>query len=161
MIPTFAIRALPHQAASPADHMAIIDALHRFTWGLDAKDEQLLASAFSEEGIADFSPAAQRIGMEFPPLNGRENIASALSQFVANLSTSHSASNARVAVSGDQAKMQALVEAQHLAIADHTRHYLMKNVYSLSLSRNGEIWLIDQLSIDNIWSDGDINVIAG
>jgi SnoaL-like domain len=129
--------------------------------GLDAKDSNLLASAFSEKGVADFSPAASRIGIQFPPLEGRETIAGALGQFVSGLSTSHTVGNARVTVTNDNAELQALVEAQHLPKADHSRHYLMKNVYTLSLSRKGSTWFIDQLSIDNIWADGDLKLITG
>jgi hypothetical protein len=157
----FTIKALAGQIASPSDQIGVIDALHRFTWGLDAKDKELLASAFSDKGIADFSPAATRIGIQFPPLEGKETIAGALGQFVSGLSTSHTVGNARVSVANDKAELQALVEAQHLPKADHSRHYLMKNVYTLSLSRSGSTWLIDHLSIDNIWADGDLKVIIG
>jgi SnoaL-like domain len=161
MTSEFNIKALASQNASPADQIGVIDALHRFTWGLDAKDPVLLASAFSAKGVADFSPAAKRIGIQFPPLEGRDTIAGALSQFVSGLSTSHTVGNARVNVENDKAQLQALVEAQHLPKGDHSRHYLMKNAYTIALSRGGDRWLIDHLSIDNIWADGDLKVITG
>jgi hypothetical protein len=161
MTTEFSINAIAQQNASPADYIGVVDALHRFTWGLDAKDAALIASAFADQGIADFSPAAQRIGIQFPPLQGRDVIAAALGQFVSALSTSHTVGNARVHVDGNKARLQALVEAQHLPKADHSRHYLMKNIYTLSLTLVGDAWVIDHLSIDNIWADGDIKLITG
>jgi hypothetical protein len=157
----FNIHALSTQHASSSEHIAVIDALHRFTWGLDAKDSALLASAFAADGVADFSPAANRIGIQFPPLRGSATIASSLLQFVSPLTTSQTVGNARVQVTGDRATPQALVEAQHLPSADHSRHYLMKNVYTVLLSRDGENWRIDEMSIVNIWADGDLKVITG
>ena len=60
------------------DRYEVIDALHRFAIGLDTKDLTLLESAFTADAIADFTPAATKVGMEFPVLTGRDAIVSAL-----------------------------------------------------------------------------------
>jgi SnoaL-like domain len=56
------------------DRYEVIDALHRFAIGLDTKNPILLESAFTVDAIADFTPAAQKVGMEFPVLTGSDAI---------------------------------------------------------------------------------------
>ena len=143
------------------DRYEVIDALHRYAIGLDTKDLTLLESAFTADAIADFTPAATKVGMEFPLLTGREAIVSALSQFLANYTTSHTVGNARAQVKGDIANLYALVEAQHVPLSDRSRHFLFKNQYMINLVREGNLWLIKHLHIENLWTDGDLKVITG
>jgi hypothetical protein len=67
--------------------------------------------------------------------------------------------NPRIALGGDRATLVALVEAQHLPSGDHRRHLLLKNIYTVELSRDGVRWVIDRLRIDNVWFDGDPTVL--
>jgi hypothetical protein len=143
------------------DRYEVIDALHRFAISLDTKNLTLLESAFTADAIADFTPAATKVGMEFPVLTGRDAIVSALSQFLANYTTSHTVGNARAQVKGDAANLYALVEAQHVPLADRSRHFLFKNQYTTDLVRDGNLWLIKHLYIENLWTDGDLKVITG
>ena len=143
------------------DRYEVIDALHRYAIGLDTKDLTLLESAFTSDAVADFTPAATKVGMEFPLLTGREAIVSALSQFLANYTTSHTVGNARAQVKGDIANLYALVEAQHVPLSDRSRHFLFKNQYMINLVREGNLWLIKHLHIENLWTDGDLKVITG
>jgi SnoaL-like domain len=143
------------------DRYEVIDALHRFTIGLDTKDRALLESAFTNNAIADFTPAATKVGMEFPVLTGRDVIVSALSQFLADYTTSHTVGNARAKIKGDAANLYALVEAQHVPLVDRSRHFLFKNQYISDLEREGDRWLIKHLHIENLWTDGDLKVITG
>jgi hypothetical protein len=153
--------AMLQQNASVADHIAVVDALHRFTWGMDTDSGDLIASAFAENGVADFSPAAKKIGIVFPPIEGRKAIEQALVPFAASLITSHTVGNARVEVSGNQARLRALVEAQQISVRDRKRAILMKNDYDVALVRDGDRWLITRMTIDNIWSDGDAKTLTG
>jgi ketosteroid isomerase-like protein len=148
-------------ANSGNDELSAIDALYRFAQGLDTDDAAMLSSAFAEDAIADFSPAAAKLGIPFPVLSGRDNIVGALIAFVAPLATSHSVTNPRIAINGDSASLSALVEAQHLLAKDRTRNSLMKNRYQVELVRSVSQWLIKSLVIDNIWSQGDVRVITG
>lgn len=143
------------------DRYEVIDALHRFAIGLDTKDRTLLESAFISDAIADFTPAATKVGMEFPVLTGREVIVSALSQFLANYTTSHTVGNARAQIKGDTANLYALIEAQHVPLSDQSKHFLFKNQYTIELVRDGDLWLIKHLHIENLWIDGDLKVITG
>jgi ketosteroid isomerase-like protein len=152
------INAAAHNAN---DELSAIDALYRFAQGLDTDDAAMLSSAFAEDAIADFSPAAAKLGIPFPLLSGRDNIVGALSGFVAPLATSHSVANPRVVINGDSASLSALVEAQHLPAKDRTRHLLMKNRYQVELVRAGSQWQIKSVVIDNLWWQGDVSVITG
>lgn len=144
-----------------ADKFAVIETLYRFAAGIDLRDNELLASAFAEDAVSDFGPAAAKAGFEYPVLQGRDTIVSALSGSLGQVDTTHSVSNPRVSINGDSAHMNALVEAQHLLQNDHSRHYLMKNRYDVELVRQGGLWLIERVTIDNVWRTGDPGVLSG
>jgi SnoaL-like domain len=155
------VHAQTRAGAAPAEKLEVVDALYRFAQGMDEDNPQLLRSAFATDAVADFSPAAKRLGIEFPVLRGRETIAGALTPFAAPLDTSHTVSNPRVQIKGRTATLSALVEAQHLPSKDHSRHILMKNRYAVDLVREGSTWVITKMVIDNIWFDGDAKVLSG
>jgi len=144
-----------------SDQLAVADTLYRFAAGIDLKDPGLLASAFAEDAISDFRPAAAKAGFDYPVLTGRDTIVAALSNSLTAFDTTHSVSNPRVSVDGDKAHLDALVEAQHVPRADHSRHYLMKNRYDVDLVRHGDMWVIQRVTIDNVWRSGDPSVLAG
>ncbi|RXG31836.1 nuclear transport factor 2 family protein [Leeuwenhoekiella marinoflava] len=144
-----------------ADKLAVMDALYRFAAGIDQRDKDLLMSAFAEDAISDFRPAGKKAGFEYPVLEGRETIVSALRGSLTNLDTTHSVSNPRVKIDGNKATLDALVEAQHVPSNDPTRHYLMKNQYEIEMIKQDELWVIKHVVIDNVWRTGDPNVLAG
>jgi septum formation inhibitor-activating ATPase MinD len=144
-----------------ADKFAVVETLYRFAAGIDLRDNELLASAFAEDAVSDFGPAAAKAGFEYPVLEGRDTIVSALSGSLGQVDTTHSVSNPRVSIDGDSAHMDALVEAQHVLQNDHSRHYLMKNRYDVVLVRQGALWLIQRVTIDNVWRTGDPAVLSG
>lgn len=144
-----------------ADKFAIVEVLHRYTAGLDLRNTDLLISAFTVDAISDFRPAGKKAGFEYPVLEGREAIIKALLGSLNNIDTTHSVSNALVTLDGDKAVMYALVEAQHLPSKDHSRNYLMKNQYDVELVRQSGVWVIQRVTIDNIWRTGDPTVLAG
>ncbi|MEE4453565.1 nuclear transport factor 2 family protein [Novosphingobium resinovorum] len=150
----------PTYPSYTADSLAAVEALYRFAAGIDLKDTDLLASAFAADAVSDFGPAAAKAGFEYPVLQGRENIVAALSGSLKSLATTHSVSNPRVTVDGDRARLDALVEAQHVPAADPSRHYLMKNRYDVELVRNDDAWVIQRVTIDNLWRSGDPAVLS-
>lgn len=147
--------------AQAADKLAVVEALHRFAAGIDLRDRELLSSSLAENAVSDFRPAAAKAGFEYPVIEGRDAIVSALSTSLSSLDTTHSVTNARVILDGDTARMDALVEAQHVPRNDPTRHCLMKNRYDVELARNGEVWVITRNTVDNVWRSGDIAVLSG
>lgn len=142
------------------EKLAVIDALHRFAAGIDMRDKDLLASSLAENAVQDFRPAAAKAGFEYPVIEGRDYIVEALSAALCSLDTTHSVTNARVVIDGDKARLDALVEAQHVPRNDHSRHYLMKNRYDVALVRYGDVWLIERTTVDNIWRSGDLTVLS-
>jgi hypothetical protein len=143
-----------------ADKFAVIETLYRFAAGIDLRDNDLLASAFAVNAISDFRPAGKKAGFEYPVLEGRETIVAALMGSLNQIDTTHSVSNPRVKVDGDKALMDALVEAQHVPLKDPTHYYLMKNRYDVELIRQGDIWVIQRVTIDNVWRMGDLTVLT-
>lgn len=151
----------PSFTGDTADKLMAVDALYRFASGIDLRDQSLLASALAENAISDFRPAAAKAGFDYPVIEGRDVIVAALRASLATLDTTHSVTNARVTIDGDTARLDALVEAQHVPRSDPTRHYLMKNRYDVELARAGDGWVITRNTVDNIWRTGDIAVLAG
>lgn len=152
---------IEQQIINVRDRLEIVDALYRFGAGIDSCQAELLASAFTAEAVADFRPAAQKAGLEFPLLTGRESIVKTLISSVGALDTTHVVTNPRTKISGDTAKLYAIVEAQHLPPQDHSRHFLMKNPYEVDLVREGDRWLIGNLVIKNTWFTGEPKVLMG
>ncbi|WP_285469944.1 nuclear transport factor 2 family protein [Actinokineospora globicatena] len=141
------------------DRQEIVDTLHRFAFGRDLGDRALFESAFTADAEFDFRPAATKCGLEVPLFEGIEMIAGIVLD--PRLHTTHSVTNTRVSVDGDTASLSAIVEAQHLPAADHSRHALLKNLYAATLVRDGKRWRIKHVTIDNVWYTGDPQVIVG
>ena len=150
----------PSLTNEAADELAVIDALYRFAAGIDLRDKRLLSSALAENAISDFRPAAAKAGFEYPVIEGRDIIVAALTASLAKLDTTHSVTNPRVTIDGDTARLDALVEAQHVSQDDHTRSYLMKNRYDVELARKDDGWVITRNTVDNVWRSGDISVLS-
>lgn len=147
-------------AQQTADKLQVVEALYRFAAGIDLRDKDLLASSLAENAVSDFRPAAAKAGFEYPVIEGRETIVSALLTSLGTLDTTHSVSNPRVTIDGDIARMDVLVEAQHVLRNDGTRHYLMKNRYDVELARSGDVWVITRNTVDNVWRSGDLAVLS-
>ena len=144
----------------PGDRAAIVDALYRFGAGQDLHDRSLFESAFSPGATVDFTAPAQRLGATIPVFAGLHEISDAILSATSNLDTTHTVTNPRVtAYDGKRATLFALVEAQHLPQGDHTRHLLLKNIYTVELSGQGNQWVIDHMKIDNVWLTGDPSVL--
>ncbi|RFU86881.1 nuclear transport factor 2 family protein [Streptomyces triticagri] len=162
-------RALTTPADAPAaalaelrDRTEITDALLRFALGQDLEDRELFASAFTADAELDFRPAAARWGAEPPLMVGRDTIVTTiLAMFTGRVDTTHQVTNPRISIDGDTARLTALVEAQHLLVADRRTHALLKNPYDVDLVRDGDRWLIRRLRIDNTWYTGDPTAIFG
>lgn len=143
------------------DRFAVIDTLYRFAAGIDQRDQALLASAFTDDAVSDFGPAAAKAGFDYPVLTGRDTIVATLAAALAQLDTTHTVGNPRVVIDGDRAQLDALVEAQHVPRDYPSRHYLMKNRYDVRLVRSGATWRIARVTVDNVWPSGDPAVLAG
>ncbi|MGJ6966721.1 nuclear transport factor 2 family protein [Streptosporangium sp. G11] len=77
----------PTAPTATADKLAVVETLYRYAAGLDLRDRALLASAFADDAVADFGPATKKAGHEYPPVEGGEIIAAALSDSLSHLDT--------------------------------------------------------------------------
>ena len=141
------------------DRVEIIDALYRFAAGQDLHDPMLLRSAFAENAILDFVQPAKRFGVDLQPFAGRENIVDSIWAALAELDTTHTVTNPRVDIKGNEATLFSLVEAQHVLRQDRGRNLLLKNFYWVWLERAGEKWAITRMRIENAWHAGDPKVL--
>jgi hypothetical protein len=149
------------QLRQVVDREEVIDALYRFGLGQDLRDRDLFASAFAADAVLDFRPAATKCGLDIPLMEGRDTIVDIILNPETRIDTTHVVSNARVDLAGDSARLTAIVEAQHLPKADHSRHTLLKNLYAVDAVRDGSHWVMRRVHIDNVWYTGDPWVITG
>lgn len=150
----------PSPTQEAADKLAVVETLYRFAAGIDLRDKELLSSSLAENAVSDFRPAAAKAGFEYPVIEGRDFIVTALLTSLGTLDTTHSVSNPRVTINGDTARMDVLVEAQHVPRSDPSRYYLMKNRYDVELARSGDVWVITRNTVDNVWRTGDLTVLS-
>lgn len=150
---------LAEKQALTNDRTEIIDALYRFGAGQDLADKELFMSAWAADAELDFVQPAKRLGVDLPPFKGRDTITASIMGATANLNTTHTVTNPRVEINGDRAKLFALVEAQHLPKGDHSRNLLLKNFYWCQLVREGGVWKISHMRIENVWFKGDQQVL--
>lgn len=152
---TYSHTSVPADAA-----LAIVDALYRFGAGQDLRDRALFESAFADDAVVDFTGPARRLGVTIPEFKGREAIADTIMAATEPLTTTHTVTNPRVTeYDGTRATLVALVEAQHLPRENHSRHLLLKNIYTMELSRRDDTWVIQHMRIDNAWMTGDAAVL--
>ena len=155
----------PTDLAALLDHHGIVDAVLRYTAALDLADADLMTSALTEDAVVDLTPATTKIGLDFPVLGPRDTVVAALIGAVGPLDTSHSVTNARTTVDGDEAVLTAYANAVHFLPGtgpDHrrTEHAQMMNRYTAQLVRSEGAWRIRHLSIDNAWFSGDPQVLV-
>jgi hypothetical protein len=142
------------------DRAEIVDAFYRFGAGQDLRDRRLFDSAFTLKAKLDFTGPARRLGASIPVFEGRQEIGDRVFASIDDLDTTHTVTNPRVTqYDGKHAVLSALVEAQHMARADHGRSLLLKNLYTAKLILVNEAWLIEELRIDNLWMNGDPSVL--
>ena len=145
------------------DRYEIADTLHRYAFGLDHGDADSLVSAFTEDCIFDFTPAGRKLGLDFPKLTGRQAIVEALLPLLGPLDTSHTCSNLQIEVSDDSANLYAYVTSQHFMPRQGSRrgseNALLMNRYDCELVRDGEKWRFKRVTIDNVWAQGDPEIL--
>jgi hypothetical protein len=145
------------------DRYEIADTLHRYAFGLDHDNADLLASAFTEDCIFDFRPAGRKLKIDFAKLSGREAIVNALIPFLGPLDTSHTVSNLQIEVSDDSATLYAYVMSQNFMPREGCRrgseNALLMNRYDCELVRDSLKWRFKRVTIDNAWAQGNPEIL--
>ena len=158
MLGTVISRQLESEVRALRDEQQVVDALYRFAAGQDLRRRDLFLSAFTADANLDFTQPARRFGADVPVMTGRVAIANIM-EILAPLDTTHTVTNPRVELEGDEAKLTALVEAQHVSRAAPQRYLLLKNIYQVALVRTADEWRIRNLVIQNVWHEGDAAVL--
>ena len=148
-------------SVSSGDHLEVMDVLYRFAAGVDRNDEKLLATAFDDHAEVDFGPCGRKMSLDFPVLTGGATIVRFLGATSGTQTTSHVITNGRAHAEGGTAKLRALVDATHMPKGEHSRRCRMMNWYDADLVRDARLWRIRRLVIDNVWFDGDPQVLLG
>lgn len=147
---------------------AAIDALLRYTDGLDRADETHLKSAFTEKAVLDLS-AFKSLGQTYEPIHGLDKITAVCMGAVGKaLETTHSLTNILVELNdeNDSATITCYCEAQHIkqgqafASDSHDNSLLVKSRYIASVSKQGPTWKMERLDIVPLWSKGNNNVFG-
>jgi hypothetical protein len=145
------------------DRYEIADALHRYAFGLDYDDANVFASALAEDCILDFGPADEKLHLDFPLITGRQAILDSVLPLIGPLDTSHTASNLQIEIRDDCATLSACVMSQHFMPREGSRrgaeNALLMNRYDCELARDGQKWRFKRITIDNIWSQGDPQIL--
>ena len=141
------------------DREAAIDAITRFVNSLDEGDPDLLRSAITDNMLMDLSPF-NKAGFNYSPFSGKEQVVERLMKAVGkSLDSTHSITNFRCKVSGDEAELSCYVLAQHFRLgqgpsSDFQDFYLMGNKYKAVIVRAGEVWKVSKLACEPAWTHG-------
>ncbi|KAK5061241.1 hypothetical protein LTR84_007783 [Exophiala bonariae] len=144
-----------------------VEALVRYTGGLDFADSEQLGSAFTSDAILDLTKFS-KLGMEIPILQGREAIVQTCMQTVGiPLDTTHSLSNFQFfpGADDDQLRVKCYAEAQHFRkgqglMQTDKDHYWSKSLYVALLTCEAGVWSINHLVIEPVWSIGNVAVLS-
>ena len=147
--------------ALAAERLEVTDALLRFGAGVDHNDEELLATAFSDDAVVDFGPCGRAMGLDFPVLTGGDTILRFLRATAEAQTTTHVITNGRAKLDEGAARLRALVDATHLPKGDHSRRCQMMNWYDVDLVKDGNLWRMRQVVISSAWFSGDTQVLLG
>ena len=146
---------------SESCYVSVVDALYRFGAGVDTGTRNLLETAFSDDAVVDFGPCGRKMGLDFPVLTGAGTIVGFLGESAKTQITSHVITNGRVQLAGDEAQLQALVDATHISRKDDSQRCQMRNWYAAELVQLEDRWRMRRLTIDNVWFTGNPQVLRG
>ncbi len=151
-------------AGGLTDREAAIDAVIRFVCALDNGDSDLSASSLTKDAIMDLSPF-DKAGMKAQIVHGREDVVDKLMAAVGRpLDTTHSATNIRCTVDGDQASLTACILAQHFRGGqgpgpEFQEYWMNGNQYECDIVRDGDLWKISRVLITPAWTLGTPEVM--
>ena len=146
------------------DREGIEDAIYRFVEGIDKRDAELLASAFTEDIVFDLGGIDASVSSH-EPYEGRDFTVRQLMSHVGQLDTMHAVTNIRVDVDGDQAHLTCYLIGQHHRpgqgpSADHGDHLWLGNFFDSHLvRRDGHVWRIRRHRVDSSWVNGNVAAI--
>lgn len=150
------------------DREGIEDAVYRFVEGIDKRDAELLASAFTEDVVFDLGGIDSSIG-DYEPYEGRDFTVNQLMAHVGRLDSMHAVTNIRVEIVGDEAHLTCYLIGQHHrpgqgASVDFGDHLWLGNLFDTHLVRDREtghehVWRIRRHRVDSSWANGTVAAV--
>ena len=141
--------------AADTDRQAIVDVLSNYATGLDARDWVLWRSVFVDEVIFDLSSWN---GVAPRPLETDRVVAAQARIFAELIETQHFFTNHRVAIDGDNARVQAHMRAEHWLAnpgIEGTDRYTMFGYYDDQLVRTDAGWKIAEMQLNVTRTEGN------
>lgn len=132
------------------DRNEIVECQYRYAWGLDSKDEAVLATAFADT-IDTYYPDA---GVELNGISGPDFGASMISQFAKiNMTTQHYMNVYSVEIDGDTAFARTYLRATH--VIEGLEPYIVGGYYENNYVRTDEGWRIKRVSLYYTYTEGE------
>ncbi len=158
---------------APPDRDGVIDAILRLLEAIDDDDAALLSTALTADAVIDMSGLSAVTGSPMPVLNGLEAAtAGLLTHGVGAMDTGHVASNFRIQMEGDVAKVGVMTVANHYRKGEGSIEsktgLVAGNRWKIEVvqeagkgERRGEgVWKIRRAEIRNLWCEGDLSVFG-
>jgi hypothetical protein len=147
---------------SIVDRDRVIDALHRWVYGIDRSDEELLRSTIFEDIFVDASLYRNK-GLNIPDISGKDDVIQRLLELRRQCGTMHYLSNFRASINNNIGHANCYVYAQHfrhgLGIHFETSDiFTMAHIYDVVLSRNEDGWQIKELKMIPMWMTGNLHI---
>ena len=137
-----------------SDRLEIVDLLHRYATGLDSRDWELLASVFTDDGVADYS------SLELGVNDGPDAIVDLCRNALSGLdATQHIISNEVIEIDGDRARSRCYFQAQHVFRgAPGGDNFIVAGTYEDELVRTQAGWRIERRALIPTWFEGNASV---
>lgn len=142
--------------AAIEDRLAVIDLMSAYTAGIDSRDWDSWRALFTDPLTWDFESAGLGPAYETTPKAHADFMASGFASFIA---THHAATNHRVTLDGDRARIQAHIHAEHWVapelVAPKDNCWLVTGFYDDQAVRTPEGWRLARVRLTINYQQGD------
>ena len=144
---------MPWTLEQLSDRQDIMDVQHRYARGIDGRDWALYRSVFASRILVDLTSWYGGKPLDLLADEWVERVAARQTGFD---STQHQMSNHLISLVGDVAECTTYIVARHhLAVEGNDRVQKIGGYYRNALHKQGGAWVIVQLSLHVLWTEGD------
>ena len=136
-----------------SDQQAIVDLAVGYTWAIDTKQFDVLATIFAEDATADLH------GVH---CDGVQEIIARIERPISRLdATQHLIGNHQISIDGDTATHRCHLQSQHVKRGTPGGdNLLLGGTYEDRLVRTADGWRIAHRTMTEVWREGNSQVIA-
>jgi 3-phenylpropionate/cinnamic acid dioxygenase small subunit len=137
-----------------ADKQEVVELLYRYATALDSRDWDLLATVFTDDGVADYS------SLGLPVCDGAAAIVGACRTTLVGFdATQHIISNPVVELDGDRARARCYFQAQHRLVgAPGGDNFIVAGTYEDAVVRTAGGWRIAHRTLLATWFEGNAGI---